>query len=222
MSINGLDMVGSGDRGASSLQISALGKDDFLNLLVAQLKNQDPLEPMESTEFTAQLAQFTSLEQLGNINDNLEYMKFYQASLSRSQAVNFVGKTIEAAANSIPLEKGVARDIWFDLEKDAEAAFINIYDSSGVSVKTIEAGELETGKRGIKWDGTNNQGDLLADGSYSFEVLAFDPWGNGVGTSTLVSGKATGIRFSQEGDFLKVGNQEVLVSDVIRVGESYE
>ena len=221
MSIYGLGMVG-GDTVSSVSRVDTLGKDDFLTLLVAQLKNQDPLEPMESTEFTTQLAQFSSLEQLGNIYEDLEYMKLYQASLNNSQAVNLVGKAIEASANSIRLENGVTKDIWFELEEDADAVFVNIYDSSETLVKTIEAEDLGAGRQSITWDGTNNTQSLLPAGSYFFEVQAFDPQGNAVDTSALMTGKVTGVSFTQEGTYLKVGDQEVLIGDVISVSESGE
>ena len=80
---------------------TTLGKDDFLKLFVAQLENQDPLSPMESTEFTAQLAQFSSLEQLTNANQNLEYLLMYQSSMNNAEAVNFIGNTVKASGNSI-------------------------------------------------------------------------------------------------------------------------
>ena len=84
----------------STTQSNVMGKDDFLNLLITQLQNQDPLNPTDSTEFTAQLAQFSSLEQLGNVNENLTELKHFQASINNSQAVALIGKAITAKEGS--------------------------------------------------------------------------------------------------------------------------
>jgi len=109
---------------------AVLGKEDFLKLLVEQLKNQDPLNPMESTEFTAQLAQFSSLEQLTNMNESLEYSQLYQSSINNAQAVGFIGKTVKATGDSINVKDGISNQIQFDLARDAETVNIHIYDSS--------------------------------------------------------------------------------------------
>ena len=110
----------------SSAPIKILGKDDFLNLLVTQLQHQDPLNPADSTEFTAQLAQFSSLEQLNNINDNLENMEQFQASVTNSQAVSYIGREITARGNSVQLESGQPAECQFELEADAALAVISI------------------------------------------------------------------------------------------------
>ncbi|MGD8888475.1 MAG: flagellar hook capping FlgD N-terminal domain-containing protein, partial [Desulfobacterales bacterium] len=85
----------------STIESETLDKDDFLNLLITQLQNQDPLKPTDSVEFTAQLAQFSSLEQLSNVNENLKLLQNFQASINNSQAVALIGKEITAKGNSI-------------------------------------------------------------------------------------------------------------------------
>ncbi|MBW1702547.1 MAG: flagellar hook assembly protein FlgD, partial [Deltaproteobacteria bacterium] len=103
MSIAGLDPVSMNNSQLSTPGDSTLGKDAFLNLLVTQLRHQDPLSPMESTQFTAQLAQFSSLEQLSSVNENLGILRIYQASINNSQAVGFIGKTVKASGDSVYL-----------------------------------------------------------------------------------------------------------------------
>ena len=100
MSITPIDSSAVSTETQTSASAEILGKDDFLNLLVAQLQHQDPLNPAESTEFTAQLAQFSSLEQLSNINDNLKNMELFQTSVTNSQAVSYIGKEITAKGNA--------------------------------------------------------------------------------------------------------------------------
>ena len=108
--------------------LKILGKNDFLNLLVTQLQHQDPLNPAESTEFTAQLAQFSSLEQLNNINDNLKNMELFQTSVTNSQAVSYIGKEITARGNTVQLESGLPAECQFELEARAALAVISVYN----------------------------------------------------------------------------------------------
>jgi len=220
MSIGGLDSVkmGGGDLTVSKTNI--LDKDDFLYLLVTQLKSQNPLEPMENTEFTAQLSQFSSLEQLRNINENIEYLQLYQASINNSQAVSFIGKNVKAAGNSIQLNNGVSDDIHFELAEDANAVFLNIYDSAGNLVKAVESGALSAGEQTLTWDSTNDEGHKVPDGIYTFEVLAADANDEMVGAKTFTTGKVTGVTFKNGATYLVAGNQEIPIGDVIQITET--
>ena len=101
-----------------------LGKDDFLTMLITQLQNQDPLNPTDSVEYTAQLAQFSSLEQLSNVNQNLEYLQMFQASINNAQAVSFIGKEITALGDGIQVTDGVAEACEFRLSADASGVTI--------------------------------------------------------------------------------------------------
>ncbi|CAD7772874.1 hypothetical protein BLFGPEAP_00852 [Candidatus Methanoperedenaceae archaeon GB50] len=85
---------------------SRLGKEEFLKLFMAQMQYQNPLEPLKGTEFTAQLAQFSQLEQMWNINENLKNNQLFLNSLNNAQAVNFIGKNIKAVGNSVYLKEG--------------------------------------------------------------------------------------------------------------------
>ena len=117
---------------------SVLGKDDFLNLLVAQLRNQDPLKPMESTEFTAQLAQFSSLEQLYNVNDNLGDLETSQAAMHNNQAVSMIGKTAWARGSIVQKADNAPVDLHFGLDKAASETMVNIYDAQGNFIKQFQ------------------------------------------------------------------------------------
>ena len=124
-----------------------LGKNDFLNLLVTQLQHQDPLNPAESTEFTAQLAQFSSLEQLSNINDNLKNMELFQTSVTNSQAVSYIGKEITARGNTVQLESGQPVECHFELADHVALVMISVYDAGGGFVKSFETGPLNSGRQ---------------------------------------------------------------------------
>lgn len=221
MTITELNPVGiTGDRTATKPQV--LGKDDFLNLLVAQLKNQDPLNPTDSTEFTAQLAQFSSLEQLSNINENLEYLQGFQNSINNSQAVSFIGKDVKVNGNSIMLSDGISDAINFELEEDAGEVYVNIYDDTGGFVNVIEGGPLSAGEQTINWDGNDKNGNGVFDGKYKFEVLATDADGNMINTKTYITGRVTAVVYKNGISYLVAGDQEVPVGDVIRIAEAKE
>jgi flagellar basal-body rod modification protein FlgD len=218
MAIAGIDTIKTNDSALLSTGgDSVLGRDEFLNLLITQLRYQDPLNPMESTEFTAQLAQFSSLEQLGNINENLEYLQMYQASSNNSQAVGFIGKNIEASGDSISLANGVSADMHFELAADTRDIFINIYDSYGNFVKTLEAGSLSAGGHSSEWDGTDHNGNKLPDGVYAFEILAVDENGEMVDATTYTTGKVTGVTFKDGITYLLAGDQKIPMGNVIKV-----
>ena len=112
-----------------------LGKDDFLQLLVTQLQNQDPLNPMDSTEFTAQLAQFSSLEQLYNVNDNLDSLGTNQLTMNNTQTVSMIGKSAWAYGNIVQKSGSDDVRLHFALKGKAEETMVNIYNPQGDFVK---------------------------------------------------------------------------------------
>ena len=217
MSVIGLNPVVASSGSVSVQKNDSLGKDDFLNLLVTQLQYQDPLNPLESAEFTAQLAQFSSLEQLGNVNDNLEELKLYQASSNNAQAVDFIGKSVKSTGNSIQLTEEVPVKIRFETAADAVEVSVHIYDSNGLFVNTIEAGALTSGEKTITWDGTNSKGFKVPEGAYNFEVVAVDIDGREVETSTYIVEKITGATFKGGATYLLAGDREIPLGDVLEI-----
>jgi len=199
---------------------TVLGKEDFLKLLVAQLANQDPLNPMESTEFTAQLAQFSSLEQLTNVNKNLDYLRLYQISMNNAQAVNFIGKTVKAVGDSISVKDGASNPVQFNLAGDAAEVNVYIYDASGTLVKTLNGGALSSGEHSLEWDGTNENGETVSDGTYTFEVSAADASGETIASLTYMTVEVTGVTFKGGNAYLLAGDIEISMSDIIEVTEN--
>jgi len=201
----------------STAQSNVMGKDDFLNLLITQLQNQDPLNPTDSTEFTAQLAQFSSLEQLGNVNENLTELKHFQASINNSQAVALIGKAITAAGNSIQLTDDGAVQCDFSLDGDAAVVVANIYDSTGKFVADFESRNLSEGQHALFWDGLDNQGNRMANGNYTFEILAADAKGRDIRSTTFFSGTVERVTFENDTSYLMSGNQKIALADVVEV-----
>ena len=205
---------------SSSADETVMGKDDFLTLLVAQLQNQDPLNPSESTEFTAQLAQFSSLEQLQNVNDTLGNFEVYQSTLNNIQSSGFIGKTVTAAGDSLTVQNGEAGSIEFDLSESSDNVYVKIYDAMGEYVADIEAGSLANGKHTIEWDATDDNGAAVSDGTYTFEIMATDEDGNSVASTSFISGQVTGINYESGETKLLLGDREVSISSLVRVEET--
>jgi flagellar basal-body rod modification protein FlgD len=217
--------IASNTSGAAMLattQAGAMGKDDFLNLLITQLQNQDPLNPTDSTEFTAQLAQFSSLEQLSNVNENLMELKNFQASINNSQAVSLIGKTITANGNSILLSDDGPVECDFKLDGDAVLAVANIYDSTGKFVADFEGNNLSAGQHSLLWDGRDNNGNRVAGGNYTFEILAADADGRDIATTTFFSGTVDKVTFDNSTTYLISGDQKIALGDVIEVAAPQE
>ncbi len=220
MSIVGLGAVSMSDQASSLTGANTLGRDDFLNMLITQLQYQDPLNPMDSTEFTAQLAQFSSLEQLSNINENLGYLNLYQASLNNSQAIGFIGKTVKASGNSIGLASGHADDICFELSDDANDVLVRIYDEAGNIIRALDVGSLGAGENSINWDGLDGEGNSLPDGIYTFDIFAVDDSDKQIDTTTFTTGKVDGVTFKDSTPYLLIGGKKIPFGSVIDVTNS--
>jgi flagellar basal-body rod modification protein FlgD len=200
---------------------SKLGKDEFLNLLVTQLRYQDPMEPMKDTDFVAQLAQFSSLEQLSSINTSLDSSTQLNYVLSQTiantMATTLIGKQIIAAGDQIGHSYNESDTLNFDLSSNAKTAEINIYDDAGTLVRTITREDLDKGMNSCTWDGKDNSGANLAAGNYTFKVTAKDDTGKDIAVETRRIGIVESIRYEDGQGFLIVDGQKVSLSDIIEV-----
>jgi len=212
------ESITTGSTQGAAAATKELDRDAFLNLLVTQLQNQDPLNPTDSAEFTAQLAQFSSLEQLGNVNDNLEQLQNFQASINNSQAVSLIGKEITANGNSLDFADGQPAGCQFELDGNAGLAVVSIYDHSGGFVKSFERQNLAAGQHTLYWDGKDQNGNLAASGNYTFEVLAAGADGNNIKTTTFFNGQVNKVVFENNTTYLMVGDKRVALGDIIEVG----
>lgn len=213
------ESVTTGSTQGAALATKELDRDAFLNLLVTQLQNQDPLDPTDSVEFTAQLAQFSSLEQLSSVNDNLKQLQNFQASINNSQAVALIGKEITANGNSLNLADGQPAGCQFKLDGNASQVVVSIYDHTGGFVKSFESQDLAAGQHTLYWDGTDQNGNLAASGNYTFEVLAADANGNRIETTTFFNGQVNKVVFENNTTYLMAGDQRVALGDIVQVGE---
>lgn len=211
----------SNDDRARSTNEQVLGRDDFLKLLTTQLSNQDPLNPMDGQEFAAQLAQFSSVEQLLNIKDSIEGLMEANSQLASSMnsgvAAGLIGKTIEAPGDTTYLEQGETRDVHFELDADAAQATITIRNEAGTTVRTLSPGALDEGTQRIEWDGLDENGNAAPSGFYSYSVDARDADGNAIEVDTFMSGRVDRVTFERDGIRLWVGDTPVGMQDVVSV-----
>ncbi len=196
-----------------------LGKDDFLKLLVTQLQNQDPLNPTDSTEFVSQLAQFSSLEQLSSVNDNLKIVQLFEQSINNSQAITFVGKTVKASGSMFELGSGETYEIQYQLGEDAATVYVSIYNSSGEIVKKIEMDQVVAGEQSVVWDGADENGNTVTAGTYSFSVQAKNKDGEIMDTAAYIEETVTGVSYHNGNTYLLAKDIEIPYSAIIEVKE---
>jgi flagellar basal-body rod modification protein FlgD len=217
MTVVGLDQVGSQAAQTSKSQQSVMGKDDFLHLLVTQLQNQDPLNPADATQFTSQLATFSSLEQLQNINSTLSGVSTSQTVLTNSQAVDYIGKQIQALGDQVYLKDGKADPIEFNVADDAAGVYVKIYDQYGDYVQDLELGPMASGQQQAQWDGLDHNGQKVPDGSYRYEASALDADGNAVSVTSFTKGTVSGVYYKNGIAYLVTADQEVPLGSVVHV-----
>jgi len=198
-----------------------LGRDAFLTMLVAQLQHQDPLNPMEGTDFTAQLAQFSSLEQQFNTNDSLEAILSSMDARKEDNLIDYIGKQVVGVADAIALNDGTSSGGQYTIESGADI-LISIFDQDGNEIHTIYEGQKGPGTHQVDWKGENYAGETLSNGTYTFGVMALSASGGSVPVETAVTGEVTGVTYEHGVPYLQVGERLLDPSTVTRVWLSQE
>jgi len=193
-----------------------LGQDDFLTLLVTQLKNQDPLKPTDNTEFVSQLAQFSQLEQTAKQATLLQKSLDAQTASLQFTLLPMVGRKITIDRPITQLENGQA-SLTYALEKDAARVQITILDQKRQVVRTLDYTGLQAGLNKAQWDGKDSKGVAMPAGVYEYAISAVDRQG----ASVLAKGRAqltvTGVRMEEDQPKLAIGALSVDPSDIVEV-----
>ena len=185
----------------------------FLNLLVTQLQNQDPLDPLDANEFTSQLVQFASVEQQIFQNSNLEKLLNLQETNQISQMVDFIGKRVEYLGQELSLEKGNA-ELSYVMPSGVVDANVNISNSAGLNV-FFAKGDTTAGKHTVIWDGVDKNGIQQSDGKYSVLVSGTDPQGNLVTIEHLMVGSVSGAGVDESQVKLFIGEDIIIDQETI-------
>jgi flagellar basal-body rod modification protein FlgD len=214
MAVGGVSGVGNSVLQGSRNTI-AENFDTFLQLLTTQLKNQNPLDPLDTNEFTQQLVQFTSVEQQLKTNEFLEAMLTAQTTAASNQAVSYIGKMVTASGAKAELADGEAH--WqFYLDDAATAVNVTVRDANG-NIVYKETGALPAGASQFTWDGIGNQGETYPEGAYSITVEARNEAGGLVPVRTEIGGMVTAVDLTGSEPVLIVGNSRINLSMVTSV-----
>lgn len=218
--VNGVNTTSTQTSGATQGS-SSLGKDDFMKLLIQQMKNQDPMNPMDGTQFAAQLAQFSSLEQLQNLNTSMT--NSINANFMLTQSINntlsstLIGKAVKIGGSDLTYTGQDSVQLGYKLPADASSVEVNVYDQNGTLVKTISDLPKSLGDNKLSWDFSDNNGNKVPEGNYTFEVKAKDMSGQDITTTSYKYGLVSGVRFTDSGTKLVVDNSEYNFSDILEV-----
>lgn len=194
--------------------------DTFLTLLTTQLKNQDPLSPMDSTQFTQQLVQMTGVEQQLLTNDLLEKLVTNTGS-GVSTAVSLIGKEVRAEADAAALKNKKAE--WtYALDRDATDVKLEILDEKGRVVKSVAPTDNKAGDHAFTWDGKNAAGSDMADGTYTLRVTAKDSQGSIVTSKIFADGLVTGVEQNDGSTLITIKGAQVPWDKIVRIRQPAE
>lgn len=179
-------------------------QDRFLSLLVAQMKNQDPLNPLDNAQVTSQLAQLSTVQGIENLNTNFQALAASFGVNQMTQAANLIGRAILVPGNSVsPAE--LQDIVGFELTRPAENVKVSIMDKAGQTVRTLTLGARDTGVNVVAWDGLTDSGAAAPDGQYSFAVEALQG-GQAVAATALNLGLVNSVSQNSQGVQLNLPN----------------
>ncbi len=209
--------TGSAASGSAAAAKATFGSnfDTFLKLLTTQLQNQDPLSPMDTTQFTQQLVQFSSVEQSIRQNQNLETLISMQRNSQSANAVNYIGKTVEMTGSLVGLYGGEGT-ITYTLPEAAARVVVSIYNKDGQLVARTE-GETDAGDHALTWNGYSDSGSKLPDGDYQVEISAMNSTGGAIQTSSKVIGTVTQVDYANGTVLLTVNGNKLPLSQLSTV-----
>ena len=186
--------------------------DTFLSLLTTQLKNQNPLEPLDMNQFTQQLVQFTEVEQTVKQNENLEQLIQLSAANAVTNVVGFLGAEVTISGKSAEFRDGSAT--WtYDIQGNATDVTFTVSNARGTPVYTV-SGATASGPGVFAWDGQTDSGTTAPDGIYTLEISAVDASGTAVKVATESVGIVDGVDYSGNEPLLTVGGKQVRLDEI--------
>ena len=195
-----------------------LGKQDFLNLLMTQMANQDPLDPMDSAGMMQQLSAMGTVEQLQNLNTQTAKMMAIQQNIARATAGGLLDKDVEVGASGISLNNGNSVPVAYKLDGSADRVMLLVHDASGEMIREVNLESRAQGVHEFSWDGRDNDGDLMPDGNYNFNVFARTDGGEDIGVTLTKSGQVSMIRFEGSEPLLKINGEWVPANEIVGLG----
>ncbi|MFZ6817588.1 flagellar hook assembly protein FlgD [Undibacterium sp. Ji22W] len=204
----------NGTRGTKSTAQDA--QDRFMTLLVTQMKNQDPLNPLDNAQITSQLAQLSTVTGIDKLNETMAAMSGSFKSSQNLQAASMIGHGVVVPGSNVELKDGKSV-LGFDLPQNADKIQVMIRDESGALVKTLNFNNMTSGFNSVSWDGKNESGTVAANGNYNFEVSA-SAADTKLTVTPLSFGLVTSVSFGSQGTMLSISNAgDVAMSDVKQI-----
>ncbi len=205
---------------SSTQQTEPLGQDVFLSLLITQLKNQDPLEPMEGTEFVTQLAQFSELDEMRAFTSGQKELQNYMASLNNFAAVSLLGKAVEFSGDEVAHQEGTSTEVEFRLPSDAAKVTVYLYDTQGNLVHTMNKGPMAEGNQTAIWNGTDDNGQPLPSGTYRCDIVARDASEGAIPVELMQRGLVREVVFKDGVPVVRVGEHWLSLPEIqsIQIG----
>lgn len=191
-------------------------QDKFMTLLVTQMKNQDPLNPLDNAQITSQLAQLSTVTGIDKLNETMTAMSGNFRSSQNLQAASMIGHGVVVPGNNVELKDGKSV-LGFDLPQNADKIQVKIRDQGGALVKTLDFTNMTSGFNSVSWDGKNEAGTVAANGNYSFEVTA-NSGEKKLDVAPLSFGLVSSVSFGTQGTMLSILNTgEVAMSEVRQI-----
>jgi flagellar basal-body rod modification protein FlgD len=198
---------------ATSKSSTTETEDRFLALLVAQMKNQDPLNPLDNAEVTSQMAQLSTVQGIENMNATLDALAASMGSNQMAQAANLIGHGVLVPGNSIGPTENV---MGFELERPADQVKLTIQNAAGATVRTLNLGVRDGGVNVLAWDGLTDSGESVPAGNYSFSIEAA-AGGQSVGASTLHLGLVNSVSQNSQGVQLNLASGSASYADIRQI-----
>jgi len=191
-----------------------LEKQDFMNLFLTQMSNQDPADPMDSGAMMTQLAQLGTLEQLEELNGQVKDLNTTQKDMARYQSLHFLEKDVLLKADHVELNKGTGKALYYTLDNEADNLKVTIESMDGDPVFSEELGLVAAGKHQYVWDGKNNEGTMMPDGKYKIRFLAFDQAGNSSTLDLYNSGRVAQVEYRDGLPWIRTKHEIMPLSEV--------
>ena len=198
-------------------QSSELGQDSFLKLLVAQMQHQDPLNPQGNEEFIAQLAQFTSLEQLMGVNTALGDLYAATTSMNNASMTQLLGRDVTAFSDTISYDGDGPQELHFSAPAEVDRMTVTILDDEGKVVAREELDGLPKGESSWTWDGTDIHSVQAGEGHYTVSLTAYDENGNPMEVSNLLKGTVNEMSYATGAPIPYVDGIEITIGSILKV-----
>lgn len=203
------------DTGTSNISAQ---QDKFLTLLVAQMKNQDPMNPMDNAQVTTQIAQISTVQGIEKLNQTVSGLTTMMTSMQATQAANLIGRNVLAQGNGLQLSSGMAKG-GIELADEASSVKITIKNSSGATVRELELGEQAAGIVNFAWDGKdgNSPQTQLPDGKYSFTIAATDRTGEKITATPLGYARVDNVSINKNNIQISVNGQDLDLNSIYEI-----